>query len=135
MQANVQISLTINDKISRYASTCVEINILEPGSNSLGQLKCCRKTKTVERLNRTVNTRSVEPWLLEEKSAFAETSNRGKLNNTISCTWLLPLATRPCKRERDETLYMGPTIFDTEGSNVSCVCFFISDNVLRVHWS
>ena len=62
--------------------------------------------------------------LVEEKSAFAETSNRGKLNNTISCTWLLPLATRPCKRERDGTLYVGPTSdVDTGGSNVSCVRF------------
>ena len=78
----------------------------------LDQLRCCRK-RIVGRVNRIVNTRSIESWLSEEKLAFVEMSNRDKLNNTISYTWLLPLATRPCKRERDETLYiyMSPTSY------------------------
>jgi hypothetical protein len=36
------------------------------------------KKRTMGRMSRTVNTGSIEPWLLEEKSDFAETSNRGK---------------------------------------------------------
>jgi hypothetical protein len=33
--------------------------------------------RTMGRLSRTVNTGSIEPWLAEEKSDFAETSNGG----------------------------------------------------------
>ena len=78
-----------------------EVECQSPGGKRLYYL-CSWSTSSVAgkvnrgSVNRTMNTRDIEPWLSEEKAHLGETSNQDELNNTIVGRWLFALYTRPC---------------------------------------